>query len=83
MSDQEVIGIQKTILAHFERKLNEEAYSALLSAIDTEQLAEAIWLERIVPIIDKKDMKIEELEDNIENMKDEMEELESEFEEAE
>jgi hypothetical protein len=83
MSDLIVIEIEETISSYFERVLTEEACEALKGAIDTNELAQTIWLERVVPIIDKKDMRIEELEDNIENMKDEMEDLESEFEESE
>ena len=76
-------GIEISLTNYFDKVLTEEAFEALQGAIDLDELAQIIWLERVVPIIDKKDMKIEELEDNIENLKDEMEDLESEFEESE
>lgn len=82
MSDQEVEKIKNTIRKRLESQLNEEAYEALLGAIDIDNIALRIWLDNVVPIIEKKDLEIEELEDTIENLNEEKEELESEFEES-
>jgi hypothetical protein len=82
MSDQDVVNIEKTIKQSLKKQLTDEAYEALLGAVDIDVIATKVWLDNVVPIIESKDLKIEALEDEIENLNEEKEELESEFEES-
>lgn len=65
---------------YFIEKLNNEIYNELYDMVDFDIIAQKIWVNVMSEILDEKENKIMDLEDEVAVLKEEIEELEDKVE---
>ena len=79
-ADEYIEDMVDIIDNYFIEELNNEIYNELYDMVDFDIIAQKIWVNVMSEILDEKENKIMDLEDEVAVLKEEIEELEDKVE---